>query len=412
MIDNAIFWLSLNLLSVVILGFYSMLEMACVSFNRVRLHYYVSKGDRNAILLNELLHNPSRLFGTTLIMVNVAMFFGSECSREFHIAIGVNPDLAPLTQVVLVVILGELAPMFAARSYSENVALLGVPIIYASSRLMTPILWILEAINKLCSKIISSKDHGSAYFLTQEELQKILEEQEKDQLYATDSEQFNAITSNIFSLRNKEVGQAMTPLSKIPIIPSSITTLLTKEIFKATGADYLPIYHNNKNNIIAIAFPRDLLRASDKDKTRQFARIPWFVTQSTKLPQILQQFRSNTQEVAIILNPQGKATGIINRDEIIDEIFGKIEDSPKKIRQHVAIINRTLPGSMLVGEFNDQFNVVLDEERDLTLGKLIERELGYRPEENEAIYIGHFELTVKETTLLGIKTIGITTKIE
>jgi len=412
MIDNAIFWLSLNLLSIVILGFYSMLEMACVSFNRVRLHYYVSKGDSKALLLNELLHNPSRLFGTTLIMVNVAMFFGSECSREFHIAIGINPDLAPLTQVILVVIFGELAPMFAARSYSENVALLGVPVIYASSKLMAPILFILEGINKLCSKIISSNENGSAYFLTQEELLKILEEQEKDQLYATDTEQFNAITSNIFSLRKREVGQVMTALSKIPTVPSGTTIAQAKEIFKNTGANYLPIYHNNKTNIIAIAFPRDLLRANDKDKARQFSRIPWFVTQSTKIPQILQQFRSNTQEVAIILNPHGQAVGIINRDEIIDEIFEKIEDSSKKVKQHVAIINRTLPGTMLVGEFNDQFNVILDEERELTLGQLIERELGYRPDENEAIYIEHFELTVKEISLSGIKTIGITTKIE
>jgi len=104
-----------------------MVEMACVSFNKVRLHYYVNQGNRRAIWLNYLLQHPFRLFGTTLIGVNVAMVVGSECSREFHSALGLSPDLAPLSQVIIVVIFAELAPMFAARHYAEHVAMLGAP---------------------------------------------------------------------------------------------------------------------------------------------------------------------------------------------------------------------------------------------------------------------------------------------
>ncbi len=117
----------LNFLSIIMLAFYSMTEMACVSFNKVRLQYYVSKGMKRAIWLNALLQHPSRLFGTTLIGVNIAMFFGSEFSRQFYSSIGLNPDWSPLTQVILVVIFGELAPMFAARRYPEHVSILGIP---------------------------------------------------------------------------------------------------------------------------------------------------------------------------------------------------------------------------------------------------------------------------------------------
>ena len=61
--SSAVYWLIFNLLSIIVLAFYSMLEMACVSFNKIRLQYYVSKGNKQAIWLNYLLQHPSRLFG-------------------------------------------------------------------------------------------------------------------------------------------------------------------------------------------------------------------------------------------------------------------------------------------------------------------------------------------------------------
>lgn len=56
--SHALYWLLLNLFSIIMLAFYSMLEMACVSFNRVRLQYYVSQGIKRAEWLNWLLQHP------------------------------------------------------------------------------------------------------------------------------------------------------------------------------------------------------------------------------------------------------------------------------------------------------------------------------------------------------------------
>lgn len=412
----ALLWLGLNLASIVILAFYSMMEMACVSFNRVRLHYYVSKGKRRAILLNELLHQPSRLFGTTLIMVNVTMIFGSEFAREFHEALGLSPDLAPLSQVFFVLVFGELAPMFAARNYSEHIAMLGVPLLYASAKILSPILWLLDHLTTFFSSMISGKKMKAAVYLTQEELQKILEEQEEDQLYASDREQFNEITSNIFSLRHKDVGQVMIPINRIPVLPSNATVEQARELFKGKNVNFLPIYHNERTNIVGIALPRDLIRPTDNRKVRDYSCMPWFVTQNVKLTHILKQFRNNNQEVAIIIDPQGYAIGLITLDDVIDEIFGKITHPANGTRQKKSakkfIIDRTFPSTYTVADFYAQFQTWLDEEKDLTLAQLVEKHLGYRPEAGESIYIDPFEISVKETSLHSIKSITIKTKIK
>ncbi len=412
MASTALFWLMLNLLSVVVLAFYSMSEMACVSFNRVRLHYYVSKKDRRAMMLNELLHQPSKLFGTTLIGVNVAMFFGSECAREFHIAIGLSPDLAPLSQVFLVVILGELAPMFAARGFAEHVAMLGIPLLYASTKIMAPFIYILGWITRIFSR--NNGEVEAQIYLTQEELQKILEEQEEDQPYSSDKTQFNAITSNIFSLHKKTARQIMLPLNRTLTVSSNSSIEDARKVFGSAKISFLPVYHNQKTNIVGIAFPRDLIRSPDNRKVREDARLPWFVTETTPLSRLLKQFRSNNQEAAIILDQQGNAIGVVTLVDVIEEILGKggILVGKKGEAKKRVVIDRTFPGTLKVEDFNKQFGVILDKEGELTLEELIIDRLNYHPEVGESLYIEPFELVVKEITLRGIKSVTITSKIE
>lgn len=410
MSSSAWYWLLLNIISIIVLSFYSMFEMACVSFNKVRLQYYVSKGNKQAIWLDYLMHHPSRMFGTTLIGVNIALVSGSEFSRNFHTAIGLDPDLAPLSQILIVVIFGELAPMFAARRFAEHVALLGIPIVYASAKLMTPLLWILGALSKICNFLVGGKESSANIFLSQDELQKILEELDEERPYAGEKEEFNAISTNIFNLGKKEAWQVMEALSAAPKIPSNATVREMKAMIAKTNADYLLVNHRDLNNIIGIAFPRDMIRIADTKRVRDYAKAPWFITQNTQIMQILKQFRYNNQSVAVILDDQGVGVGIIHLYDIMEEIFGKVAVISDKPRAKL-IIERTFPGNMKVGDFNAQFGVTLSDRVDLTLSELLTETLEHRPEVEESIFLDPFEITVKEASILGVKTVAINTRL-
>lgn len=410
---SAIFWLTFNFLSVVVLAFYSMLEMACVSFNKIRLQYYVSKGYKQAIWLNYLLQHPSHLFGTTLIGVNIALVIGSECSREFYSAIGLSPDLAPLTQVIFVVILGELAPMFAARHYPEHVAMLGMPLLYASAKLMSPILYLLSGISKVANLVAGGDEAEANIYLTEEELQKILEEQTDESPGGSESAEFSAITTNIFALRGKDVRQVMQPLNISMALPSNATVEQMEHLLTKTGADFVPLYHREISNIVGIVYPRDALRATEKKRVRDYAWSPWFVTETTTMLQILKQFRTNNENVAFILNHQGKSIGIVTLSDVLAEIFGKmsyaLNHETHSHLKKLMLIEKTFPGDMTVGEFNDQYHVLIDQDPSLTFSELLSVKLGRHPEKGDSIYIPPFELTVKEATLLDVKTVSMTT---
>lgn len=410
MIESAIWWLFFNLLSIIFLAFYSMTEMACVTLNKIRLHYYVRRGNKRAKWLHFLLQHPFRLFGTTLIGVNVAMVAGSECARQFNQAIGISPDLAPLSQVIIVVIFGELAPMFAARYYAEHVAMLGVPLLYASAKILTPALWIVGAVSKFANLFVKGKKVHPDIFLSQEELCTILEEH-AEEIPRTDLQDFNFITKNIFRLRHREAKETLISLRDFPKLPSNATVAQMKNLVKKTDGDFVTIYHNEHHNVVGIAFPRDLIRSPETRRVRDYARSPWFVTETTKLSQILQQFQRNNQIVAVILDEQGKAKGLIVLDDLLVEIFGQIPYK-RRIGKSVFMIERTFPGDMLIKDFNQQFQVQLDSHEEWTLSQLMEEKLGHFPEEEESIFIEPFEMIAKETTLMEIKNIIVKSRLK
>lgn len=410
--SSAFYWIGLNLLSIIVLGFYSMQEMACVSINKIRLHYYVSKGMKRAIWLTYMLQDPTRLFGTTLLCVNAAMMVGSEFSRESYIALGLDPDLAPLSQVLLVVVLAELAPMFAARRYAEHVAMLGTPILYATAKVMAPFLWSIGWITKFANFIVGGKKAHPHIVLNREDLQKILEEQDEDRPSESEGRDFNTVTWNIFSLRNKDAQKIMTPINQVPLISSIATIGQLRDLLQKTDVEYIPVYHRDTTHIVGIVSPKELIRVPDTRKVRDHASPPWFIVQHTKLPRIFKECRRNSKNIAIVLDDQGLALGVITLSDLIEEIFGEFGASKSsELAKQTVMIDRTFSGQYTVGEFNHQFDVILDKNENLTLEELMTQTLGHHPEADESIYLPPFELTVKEASLMEVKKITITTRI-
>lgn len=394
-------YLIFALVAVAIQGLFALFEMACVSFNKVRLQYYVSLGTRRAIWINHLLLRPSRLFGTTLIGVNTALIVGSECARRFYEAIHLDPDWAPLSQVLIVVIFGELAPMFAARRHPEQVAMFFAPLMILISRILSPLIWAFDALSRLIHRAMGRSQKASL-FLSREEVKMAFEEREEKK------DEFNVVAANIFQLKSLNAGQIMTPLGQVQMIPSHMKLEEIRQLLSAHYTPILPVYHRTPHNIVAIAHLRDLLRLNGKKRVLEEARSPWFVTKDTSILEILDQFRRNNQSVAVILDASGQACGILTLDQIVEQIFGE-ETHQVEPSEPLYYVERTLSGDMSVAEFNRQFQADLPEQKGDTLSDLILEQLQHPPVKGEMIRIGSFEFTVDEPTLRGVKTLSVQT---
>lgn len=403
---SALFWFILTLICIFTEAFFAMGEIAIISFNKVRLQYYVNKKIRRAEWIYKLLKNPSQLFGTVLLGVNIALQVGSECSRQFYAASGLNPDFAFITQFLLVVIIAELSPLFAGRRYAEHASMLQAPIIYGVSKLLAPVIWFFSLSVKAVNKLFNSHQEELGEILSREELQKIVEEQDVSSS-SPEKEEFNVIVANIFLLKAKVAREIMIPLSELKMVPNNCTVGELRQILINTPVSIVPVYHREKSHVVCITTPRDLIKVPDNKKVREFARPPWFITEETTATEILNQFRRNGQSAAIVLDEKGKALGLITLDDILDEIFHEEEDGSSLF----AIVDKKFPGSMLISDFNKEFRVALDGMGAETLEELITKNLEHHPVVGDRVRIENFELKVEESSLLGIKSVSVRTLV-
>ncbi len=393
-------WLLFTLLAVLVQGLFALFEMACVSFNKIRLQYYVSKKNKRAIWISYLLGRPSRLFGTTLLGINTALQMGSECSRRFYESIHIDPDWAPLSQVIIVVIFGELVPMFAARKHPERIAMFFAPLMIVLAKCFTPLTWTFDQLSKLLHRAMNKSDEP-AMFLSREEVMFAFQEGERGE------DEFTAIAGSIFQLKSLTAGALMHELPQTLLFPSTSTVGQVRSQLEGQYAPILPIYHRSPYNVVSIVSPRDLLPLPDDHKIIDQGKSPWFVTRDTSILQLLDQFRRNNQSVAVILEPSGQASGILTLDQIIDAIFGREEKNPIEEESEGHFIIRTLKGSMTIAQFNKEFDLDLAGDPKTTLSDYITSYLDHPPSLGEAIRIGDYEFTITEPTLRGIKTLTV-----
>jgi CBS domain containing-hemolysin-like protein len=303
--------------------------------------------------------------------------------------------------VVIVLIFAEIAPLFAGRRYAEHAAMIGIPILYGASILLRPVIWLFDLLCRAVHWFLRSPQDVGLY-LSREELQKILEEGQEEEL--------STVVANIFTLKSQVAKDLMKPLSFVQLVPSICTVSEMRSLLTSKEASFVPIYHKEPKNIVAVAYPRDLLRLSENKKVRDHARPPWFITESDGIMAILKQFRTNSQSVAIVLSDKGLATGVLLLDEIIDEIFGQ-EDSwismGDMFPSQKIVVDRSFPGDMPLHEFNALYQVNLALEGAETLSDLVTQTLGHLPAIGESIKIDPFEFTVEEVSLLGAKLIAV-----
>jgi CBS domain containing-hemolysin-like protein len=234
-------------------------------------------------------------------------------------------------------------------------------------------------------------------------VQKAFEEEDQEK------NEFNILIAKTFRMKSLSANQSMTPILPSQLIASSASIPEARVQLCVNCVPFLLVYHREVQNIVAIAYLRDLLSFDSKKKILDLAKPPWFVGQDVSLLQILEQFRRNNQSVSVILDASGQASGVLTLDQIVDLIFGSESPAVAEEEGEWLYIERTLLGSMSVEQFNREFSADLPGLPQDTLSDLLVSEFGHAPSKDESVEIGSYKFTVIEPTLRGVKLISVKT---
>jgi len=386
----------------IISAFFSGSETAFFSLTKIQIKKIEKNNNQSSRRILRLLKNPRELLIIILLgntIVNVAA-----ASSAAYIAIEIGENYLQQFQSLLIIIeifimtillliFGEIAPKLLAFSSPEKTARSSSLILEIIKYLLWPIIKILELISSIFSVNKSKVEQTD---ITSEDFKNLI--QSKITQHSLEENEKRIITS-IFRFSSTDAKNIMTPRVDIAGVDTSEGLQKIKDVIISSGHSKIPIYKTNIDNIIGIIYAKDIILNPKKQSISSLLRPPLFVTENTKIQNLLNKFKKRKIQIAIIVDEYGGTEGLITLEDILEELVGEIRDEydnekPNIVKQNNDIFS--INGMYSISELNEKFILDIDEDKYDNLAEFIYDNFNKVPEENESfIYKDLVKFTVK-----------------
>lgn len=398
---------------------YVAAEFSTVSARRSRLAHLASEGNRLARILVPIVRDSRKL--DTYIAACQLGITASSLILGFYGQSQLTPVIAPLladlgelsepaaisitaTGVLLFlttlqVVLGELLPKSIGIQYPERLALLTTIPMRWSIALFKPLIWFFNGSGRLILKLTGfSEATDNIHIHSPQEIMMLFEESSAGGLL---DEEERRLLRNSLQMRELAVRQVMIPRNHMLAASVDQDCAELLETLADSPFSRLPLYEESIDNIVGIVHLKDLLclrPQTGRHDVREAMRPVLFVPETTPVDEVFAMLQRKRYHIAVVLDEYGGTEGIVTLEDLIEEIFGELQDEfdidaqpAIKLLSESKILIR---GDMLVDELNEILNLYLPSEEIDTLGGLVLNELRHVPEEGERLKVSDVALTV------------------
>ncbi|MCK5052153.1 MAG: HlyC/CorC family transporter [Candidatus Cloacimonetes bacterium] len=384
-------------------AFFSGSETAFFSLSKIQIKKLEKNNNKSSKRILRLLNNPKELLiiillGNTIVNVAaastaalIAIRVGEKYLQQFSQSLLMIIEIIIMT--ILLLIFGEIAPKLLAFSSPEKTARSSSFFLEIIKYLFWPIIKILELISSIFS---IRKRNAEQADITSEDFKNLI--QSKVTQHSLEENEKRIITS-IFRFSSTDAKRIMTPRVDIAGIDTSEGLQKVKNMIISSGHSKIPIYKTNIDNIIGVIYAKDIILNPKKQSISSLLRPPLFVTENTKIQNLLNKFKRRKIQIAIIVDEYGGTEGLVTLEDILEELVGEIHDEydnekPNIIKQNNGTFE--INGMYSISELNDKFILDIDEEKYDNLAEFIYDNFNKVPDENESfIYKDLVKFTVK-----------------
>lgn len=278
--------------------------------------------------VRRLLSNPQRLLATILIsnnLVNVTIVVLCNFALGPVFA-GMSAVLSFILQTViltfLILLFGEILPKIYSSNYPVRWARMAAPALWAITRFFAPASKLLVGSTSIVNRVVTKK----AQAVTTDELSQALE------ITTGTTKSDKDILEGILRYGETEASEIMTPRIDLTDLDITMTFDQVMEVVLSSGYSRMPVYEGTEDNIRGILYSRDLLPYVGRDASegepdwRRLLREPYFVPESRRIDDLLEDFRRRKQHLAIVVDEYGGTQGIVTMEDVLEEIVGDIDD--------------------------------------------------------------------------------------
>jgi len=391
------------LISILLSAFFSGMEIAFVSANKMHIELEKKKETFLSNILTKLTQKPSKYITTMLVGNNISLviygyFMGDllfhwlspSISNEFIMLL-----IQTLTSTLIILVTAEFLPKAIFRIYAnETLKLFALPA-FLFYILFYFISSFISFISDFFLRVFfNTKEDQVQHDFSKKELGNYISEQLESADAQIDSE--IQIFQNALEFHNVKSREAMIPRTEIIAVEVQESLTNLKQLFIETGLSKIMVYNNSLDDIIGYVHVFELFR---KPLSIRSILLPIeIVPETMMIHNILNDLIKKSKSVAIVLDEYGGTSGLITVEDIIEELFGEIEDEHDTINLLENKINdREFKFStrLEVDYLNETYNLNLKEDSSYeTLGGLIVHYTENIPSINEIIKIDNFQFTI------------------
>ncbi len=402
-------------------AFFSAMEIAFISSNRLKIELDRSKGTLAGKVLGGFYKNESRFIAMLLLGNNfVLVLFGIYAAILLDPVIvswGVNSDgvlllLQTIISTILVLILAEFLPKALVQLNPNSFlrfAALPMFIIYWLLWLPTHIIMLLS---NVFLRLLNSEGNTEEKVFSKVDLEHYVNDLNERLNEEEDFGNEMQILQNALDFSNIKARDCMIPRPEIIAIEVEEEIDVLLKLFVQTGLSKIIVYRDSIDNIIGYVHSFEMFKKPSSIK--QILMPLAFIPEAVPGKEILEMFTKQAGNIAVVVDEYGGTSGLLTIEDVIEEIFGEIEDEHDTedwIEEQIAPDEWRFSARADIDYINDTHGINIPESDEYgTLGGLIIHHLESIPEIGAVLNLEHFEFVIEEVSDRRIEIVRISKK--
>ena len=380
---------------------FSLAETAMNDVSKIRIRSLAESGTRQAQMLMKVFEQEAKMKNTLLLCDTIANLaaaimttllaagrFGSRYAAAGAAA-----------AVLLVLVLGEIAPKTAAALYAEKLSLSLAKPVYFLTVLLTPVLFVAERLSYAVLLLFRIDPKKKPEALTEEDLRTIVEVGHEEGVIESDEK---TMIYNVFDFGDSVAKDIMVPRTDMAFIDVDATYEEFMEVFREQMYTRYPVYEETTDHVIGIINIKDFLLADRKKEfhIRDYLREPLYTYEYKKTAELMVELRKTQNNIAIVLDEYGATAGLITLEDMLEEIVGEIRDEydadEENLIQRISPEEYVVEASVHLDDLNDLLGLSLESEDYDSIGGFVIGMLDHLPAEGEEVCWQNLRLVVDQ----------------
>ena len=407
-------------LTMALSAFFSGMEIAFVSSNRMLAEMDKERNASTQRFLTFFYKHPNGFVSTMLVGNNIVLvIYGILIARLFDNTIfsGMDPAFTvpadTILSTLIVLFTGEFLPKTLFKSNPNRLLALFAPLAY----LFYVVLWPISKFSTLISKWLlrifgmqPAKESGDDEGFTKVDLDYLLQTSIENARSEEDIDDEVKIFQNALEFTDTKVRDCMIPRTEIKAVDMETCTLQQLEqMFIESGNSKIIVYQDDIDHVVGYIHSSEMFRSPESWKEK-IITVP-FVPETMAAQKLMRLFMQQKKSLAVVVDEFGGTSGIVALEDIVEEIFGDIEDehdSSKYVAQKTENGEYILSARLEIDKVNEMFGLELPESDDyMTIGGLILHYYESFPKLNEVVTIGKMEFKILRNTMTKIELVKL-----